>query len=339
MKKLTIIVLTLLSVNCFAQNALRIAFYNTENLFDTFDDSLTRDDDFTPRGMKAWAKKKYDQKQINLFKAISALGGEKPPAAIGLCEVENAKVLRDLCFGTPLRMHKFRYIHHESHDPRGIDVALIYRPDVFHPLFDTAFPVVYPGDSIARTRDILYVKALIFDSDTIHLFINHFPSKFGGTMATESRRYYVGKLLRERINLILNENPQAHIIATGDFNDEPTDASIMNGLGAKCLQGIPQKNDLINLMCPFVGKQGSHKYQDEWSIIDQMIVSGNLLRSDSEINVKASQAYVFTAPFLLMEDQKHLGQKPFRTYNGARYMGGFSDHLPIYLDLVKNIKK
>lgn len=314
-------------------NKATIAFYNTENLFDYFHDSLKNDLDFTPTGIKGWGKKKYEAKQAALFKAITAIGYEQePPAVVGLCEVENNRVLQHLTQGTPMRKFNYRYIHHESADPRGIDVALLYRPNLFTILEEKPLPLIFPPDSISATRDFLYVKGIIF-TDTIHFFIVHFPSKYGGLTATKEKRNIAGKIMRQYINDIFLSQPNANIIVMGDFNDEPTDESISNELGAYCEQNHISPS-LINLMCPFVYKQGSHKFQGEWSIIDQIIVSDALYAGKNHISIEYNQAEIFCPDFLLMPDEKYFGKKPFRTFNGPVYLGGYSDHLPVFIRLI-----
>ena len=320
--------------NVFWSDTARIAFYNVENLFDYFDDSVKNDDAWTPRGKNRWTKARYEQKQNNLFKAIAALGHEQPLAILGLCEIENSKVLRDLTRGTPLRRHNYRYIHYESADARGIDVALIYRPDLFevithHPIF-----MIIPPDTISRTRDFLYVKGVLFQRDTVHIIVCHFPSKFGGLMQSQGRRMFAGRLLREKVDSILAENPTANIITMGDFNDEPSDESIASAFRARCDTADFQPNDMLNLMCRFEGRYGSHKFRETWSIIDHIMVSKSLVENVHCLSVLDQKAHIFAPDFLLEDDRVNMGKRPFRTYIGARYNGGFSDHLPVFMDVI-----
>ncbi|MEG1572234.1 MAG: endonuclease [Bacteroidales bacterium] len=310
---------------------LRIGFYNLENLFDYFDDSLKKDDDFTPLGIKAWGKKKYENKCVQLFKVIAALGAEVPLTLLGVCEVENAKVLRDLCFGTPLRQNHFNFIHYESQDARGIDVALLYRSDYFSPSLSYPIPIIYPSDTVSFTRDILYVKGYVFQKDSLHIFVNHFPSKYGGATATIGKRAFVAKVLKNAILKIYAQNPKANILVMGDFNDEPSDPSITQVLGASC-QSVDTQTFLFNLMCPFQGKEGSNKFRQEWSIIDQIMLSPNLYFNSNKEETHIQQAHIFAPSFMLMKDEIYMGIKLFRTYNGMKYLGGFSDHLPVYWD-------
>jgi len=334
MKTTLTILLLCLTVKSFSNNTARIAFYNVENLFDYLKDSIKNDDAWTPRGANRWTKARYEKKQKNLFKAIAALGHEQPLAILGLCEIENKKVLRDLVRGTPLRVHNYRYIHYESADARGIDVAMIYRPDLFEVIKHYPILLIIPPDTVSRTRDFLYVKGVLFQRDTVHLIICHFPSKFGGLMRTIDRRAFAGRLLRQKVDSILAENPTANIITMGDFNDEPSDESIAVSFRSRCDTANFQSDDMLNLMCRFEGKKGSHKFRETWSIIDHIMISKSLVKNITGLSVLDQKAHIFEADFLLEDDNVNMGKKPFRTYIGPRYHGGFSDHLPVFMDVI-----
>ncbi|MDR0438339.1 MAG: endonuclease [Bacteroidales bacterium] len=340
MKTTLSILLLCLTSKCLSNNAFgdtaRIAFYNVENLFDYFKDSIKNDDAWTPRGANRWTKARYEKKQKDLFKVIAALGYEQPLAILGLCEIENKKVLQDLVRGTPLRVHNYRYIHHESADFRGIDVAMIYRPDLFEVLEHYPILLIIPPDTVSRTRDFLYVKGVLFQRDTLHLIICHFPSKFGGLMQTIDRRAFAGRLLREKTDSILLENPMANIITMGDFNDEPSDESIAVAFRSRCDTTNFQPTDMLNLMCRFEGKKGTHKFRETWSIIDQIMISKSLIKNTNGFSILEQKAHIFEPDFLLEDDKVNMGKKPFRTYIGPRYHGGFSDHLPVFVDVVSN---
>lgn len=302
----------------------RMAFYNVENYFDCLHDTGKNDHDFTPRGIKGWGNVRYTQKRNNLFKVISALDAECPLAALGMAEVENSRVLRDLCFGTPLRYLAFDFVHFESHDPRGIDVALLYRKSILH--IDTAFvyPLVIPPDTLPRTRDILYVRARpqpgVNLPDTLHLFVNHFPSKYGGVQQTDHKRAVAAQLLRQAMELIVRNNPQAFVLAMGDFNTGVHDVVLQR------LDSIPFMNLMRRPEWP--KKFGSHKYREEWSTIDHIYINRYMLPY-----LRQLRAYLFDREFLLMPDERYLGCKPFRTFYGASHLGGYSDHLPVYVDI------
>jgi len=314
----------------------KIMFYNLENMFDPFDDSLKNDNDYLPDGIRGWTWKKFERKLQNTSKVIITAGGWRPPDIVGVSELENRFCLIQLLKRTPLNRFNYKIIHHESPDDRGIDVGLIYLPDRFTVLSHRAIPVIFEGDSVAKTRDILYVKGLIPNGDTLHIFINHWPSKFGGAVATITRRKDAALRLKSVTDSIAAVNPRALIVITGDFNDQPTDESLAIHLDAR--SGITDTTGyyLYNLMQELMGKWdvGSNKFREEWSIIDQFIVSSALLNRKSGLRVSEKRAEIFRAPFLMEEDRNFNGTKPFRTYYGAVYQGGFSDHLPILLHLM-----
>jgi hypothetical protein len=313
----------------------RIMFYNLENMFDPFDDTLKNDEEYLPGGIRGWTWKKFEKKLQNTAKVIINAGGWRPPDIVGVCEVENRFALTQLLKRTPLEPFGYKIIHEESPDFRGIDVGLIYLPGRFTELYHRAIHVYFEGDSASATRDILYVKGLVPNGDTLHFFVNHWPSKYGGAAATITKRRDAALTLRRVTDSIAKVNPEALIVITGDFNDQPTDESLAVHLGTK--SGIADTSGyyLYNLMNELMGKWdfGSNKYREEWSIIDQFIVSSALINHKTGLRLSERRAEIFRAPFLLEEDRTFNGTKPFRTYNGPSYQGGFSDHLPILLHL------
>lgn len=314
----------------------RIVFYNLENLFDTKNDSAIRDDEFTPDGVRAWNYFKFQKKLINTYKTIIAIGEFDPPAVIGVCEIENRVVLQQLTQETPLKKFNYKIIHRDSPDRRGIDVALLYRPSKFQPLFIKTIQINFPFDTLSRTRDILYVKGLALNSDTLHLFINHWASRYGGYMPTKRKREYIARHLRSTTDSILNKNSKASIVVTGDFNDEPWDESLRLLTKNKQTSSGDGNNGLVNLLEKKVRykNSGTIKWREYWQLFDQFLISFPLLNQNNKIFTRHDMAQIFDAEFLLEEDTRYFGQKPFRTYSGYRYLGGFSDHLPIYLDLI-----
>jgi predicted extracellular nuclease len=309
----------------------RIAFYNTENFFDTRDDSLTADDEFTPGGARHWNYSKYKTKVNNLYKTVIALGTWNPPDLVGICEVENKQVLTDLVDNTPLSKYNYRIIHANSPDKRGIDVALIYNSDRIRVLQSRYFGV---GKAGLFTRDILYCKARLGD-DTCHFLINHWPSRSSGQLETEPDRLAAASRLRSIVDSLFSVCRKTKIVIMGDFNDEPWDMSLFQALKAKTDTRIAQSDYLYNLSrAPEGGKlKGTVKFRGEWSLFDQVIVSGSLLESLKGLHVHPGDYHIFGESFLLEPDEQYNGFKPFRTYNGYKYQGGFSDHLPVYLDI------
>jgi len=318
-----------------SNNALRLVFYNTENLFDPADDSLTNDDEYTPTGMRRWTFDRFRRKLLNLSKVIISVGGWEAPEIVGMCEVENRFVLYELITETPLSKIGYKIIHKDSPDPRGIDVAMIYRPDKFTPIAYKAIPVRFPNDPNGRTRDILYVKGKVMNQEILHVFINHWPSRFGGYAGTKPKRAVVASILRHSTDSIMQSDPTARIVIMGDFNDEPNDESITKVLMARGDSTHLEKTDLYNMMTGYANRwrNGTNKFRESWSVIDQIIVSSPLLHGENGLYTYANSAHIFDAPFLLMEDKTYFGLKPFRTYMGPKYEGGYSDHLPVYIDV------
>lgn len=324
------------------QGQFRIMFYNVENLFDPFDDSLKKDHEFVSGGEMGWTWKKFEKKLKNISKVIVTAGGWYPPEIVAFSEIENRFVLIQLLKRTPLNRFGYGIVHTESPDERGIDVGMIYLKDKFKEVCHHAI-IVKSGDSIIKTRNILYVKGCIINPDTravidtLHLFVNHWPSRTGGQASTEWRRRAAALSLKPVIDSITRMVPNASIVLTGDFNDEPNNESICNVLNVESSLEKPGQL-LYNLMTPYVGKTntGTNKYKNQWGVIDQFIVSAAMLNEAS--NIRVNQAEILAFPFLLEEDEKYGGSKPLRTFNGRRYTGGFSDHLPVLLTLDINHK-
>ena len=318
------------------QGRFRIMFYNVENLFDTSNDSLVKDEEFLPEGDKHWDADKYYKKLNNIYKVIISCGEWDPPAVVGLCEVENRGVLKDLVGDTPLDKFGYRIVHFDSPDERGIDVAMLYRWDLFSP--DTAYPlpVTFPGDPEDHTRDILIVKGTLGGAGTIHFFINHWPSRSGGYEASKPKRNRAAEVLRQAVDSVLKQDAQAGIVIMGDFNDGPLDESLKDHLLAATDEGSADTAALINLMAPFAGIPGvgTLKFRENWDVFDQLIVSSGLLDGSGPLRVDPEGAHIHNPSFLTENDERYLGVRPFRTYAGPRYLGGYSDHFPVFLDLI-----
>lgn len=287
-----------------------IAFWNVENYFDNRDDPGKDDLDFTPEGNYHWTSSRYLDKRNKIYKTLAALGY---PAVMGLAEVENDEVLEALCLGTPLRGKGYEAVHYESPDKRGIDCALLYRKDCFR-LLESRPIVVSDTAHGFRTRDILLVVGVMGKDDTCCLLVNHWPSKSGGMKANRRRRA-VARKLRSTMDSLMCAYPNALVLAMGDFNAAPDEAVIRREMGF----GRTGRNaeGVYNLMTGLPKGEGTYKYQGVWSYIDQMMASRKL------------SVEVFRPDFLLTDDERYMGRKPFRTYVGIRYHGGYSDHLPI----------
>ncbi|MBN1926022.1 MAG: endonuclease [Prolixibacteraceae bacterium] len=310
----------------------KFMFYNVENLFDTYDDPEKDDEEFLPSGERYWDYERYNRKLTRISQVIMAAGQGQLPAIIGLCEIENRFVLEQLLSQTPLGKMGYKIVHKESPDQRGIDVALLYMTEVFKPFFYYAIPVTKPTDTLFKTREILHVKGII-ENDTLNVIVNHWPSKFGGVAETIPLRALAAKTLRNYSDSLLAINPDSKILIMGDFNDSPFDVSLSEILGAKPAEELQAKTGLYNLSYKKAQKgTGSSKYQGKWAMIDQMIVSGTLLTGKG-LQVTGQGFQIFSPDFLLEKDKTYTGQKPFRTYTGLKYNDGFSDHLPVMLEL------
>jgi hypothetical protein len=316
---------------------VRIVFWNVENLYDPYDDTTKLDDEFTSTGAKHWNWTKFSRKLNYTAKTLMAIGEWAPPAIVGLCEVENRYVLNKLIYETPLKPWKYKFIHYESPDLRGVDVALLYRPEIYKVIASRNISIRFPFDTLAQTREILLVKGVLFNRDTLSIFVNHWPSRRGGYLGSQPRRNYVASVLRQLIDSIQQTQPFAHIVVMGDFNDEPENESLKQVLMART-ESIPMHDTtLYNLMGirNKIRKEGTLKYRDQWSTFDQFVVSGALMSGHSGLKAGIDQVRICRSSFLMEEDNTYFGEKLNRTYSGPRYHGGFSDHLPIRLELIR----
>jgi hypothetical protein len=325
----TLLVLMLLSIKGYPQEGsppVRIMFYNVENLFDIYDDSLTSDEEFLPSGLRRWNYQRYRRKINSVFKTIMAAGEWEPPAIVAFCEIENRKVLQDLVYGTFLSKYNYRIIHQDSPDERGIDVCLIYRNDIAKMIDYHYFKPEELVDDF-RTRYVLYARFLI-NADTVHLFVNHWPSRRGGVLAGESLRTRIAETVREKVDSLAGKQAAPKIIITGDFNAAPDD-QVTGILTCHTMENA----SLVNLSAGMSGRQGTYRYMGTWETIDQVIVSDALINCTKGVFTEPELFRVFRPDFLLKNDQKYPGPTPFSTYSGYRYQGGYSDHLPVLLDL------
>jgi len=306
----------------------RIVFYNLENYFDAKVDSTRSYNEFTPDGQLHWTERKYQEKRARIFQVLTAIAEWKPITLMGFVEIENAFVLQDLINSTPLSRENYQLVHYESDDFRGIDVGLIYHADRFKLLSSQKITIKDPGDPTFNTRDILYVKGLLAN-DTLHVFINHWVSRWRGVMESQYLRILCAETLKVVVDSVCSLNPNANILLMGDFNDNPQDESILR------LTSKSEKCQLFNVELMPTNKdvRGTLKYGSEWSYFDQFLVSTSLLSNQTNLMLKSESGRVFDASFLLEEDKKHLGVKPKRTHIGFKYNGGFSDHLPIIIDI------
>ncbi len=311
-----------------------VIFYNVENLFDTLDAPFFKDEEFTPESEKEWNTLKYEKKLEDLAKVLSSINGKELPEIIGLAEVENRSVLEDLISTKDLIKGEYEIIHTESPDVRGIDVALLYKKDILKSVSFNTIKIDFPFDSTLTTRDILHVKGNAPDGRDIHFFVNHWSSRYGGQKESVPKRMYCAVSLRRKIDLLLSLESDPRFIIMGDFNDEPTNRSMLNLL----LAGNKRKNtgpgDLYNLYYDMhnMKDKGTYYYQGSWNMLDQIICSYNLINTPGFYSCNYTSGKIFYEDWMLFENAEGTNI-PSRSYGGPNYYGGVSDHLPVYVTL------
>lgn len=344
------IVLPLLSIALFSTillgqehesyKVLTVGFYNVENLFDYQNDPKTWDDDFTPTGDHSWGETDYREKIIRLARTIALIGSDltgTPPVIMGLCEVENDRVLRDLIEEPPLKERDFGIVHFDSPDRRGIDVALIYQTKLFIPTHQRHVEVIVYNDELDRerifTRDILHVSGLL-DGEKVHILVNHWPSRRGGELKSRHRRIRAAQYTRRIVDSLWSADPYSKIIIMGDFNDDPTSYSISKVLGTHAEKKNLKLKSLYNPMEEMYRKGlGTLAWRDNWNLFDQLIVSSTLTGTDYR-SYQLYQAGIFNKRFLSASRGKYKGY-PYRSFDSGRYTGGYSDHFPVFIHLIK----
>jgi len=299
----------------FSRGESCLMWYNVENLFYPEDDSIEGDDEFTPQGLRHWTWNRYRKKLTNLAKVIIAAGRGNPPDLVALCEVENAMVLQELSAHPILAPYHYSYLHKESPDHRGMDVACLIRKGMFESVHYDYLSFALP---VSETRDLMHIS-LCWGGDTLDLFLVHLLSKYGGAGATaDLRRDQAGQMV-QLMDSVYAARQHALLISAGDFND-PYQAYAMEPLRKARFGG-----DSLTPILPEKGK-GTYKYRGQWSPIDQVMI----LQALQEPSITVSSLQIFP---LLTEDLNFGGLKPLRTYDGYVFIGGISDHLPLLIDL------
>ncbi len=336
---------SLCSCSGFAQQGPdKVMFYNIENFFDTVDDPKTNDDEFTPRGAKHWDDEKYGKKLANIERVLLDIADcdrdRNFPAVIGLAEVENRQVVEDIRGMTRLIPAQYRIVHYDSPDPRGIDVAFLYRPDRFKLAGSAPIRTVIPQEPDYLTRDILTMWGTI-DREPFFFMAAHWPSRRGGQQESEFRRVAVAKQMRRIADSVLLADPATKIIAMGDFNDDPTDRSIAAALGAgRKIQNLRKGQFFNPFTAMFKAGQGTLAYGDAWNLFDNIVVTENLVNStDKGIKLKKAEGSnywgnIHKKSYLVQHGGAYRGY-PYRTFAGNRFLGGYSDHFPVYIYLSK----
>ncbi|MEM9143772.1 MAG: endonuclease/exonuclease/phosphatase family protein [Bacteroidota bacterium] len=321
-----------------------VAFYNVENLFDTQNDSATYDDNRTPTGKDRWTDGRYRQKIAYISRVISEIGVQTTktsPDVIGLCEVENRRVLEDLVQHPNLVQRDYGIIHYDSPDERGIDVALLYRKSSFIPhSFDSRRLLLFNAEGHRDyTRDQLVVSGLL-DEEQLYFIVNHWPSRSGGEARSRPYRLAAAQLNRRIMDSLIQQDPEAKIISMGDLNDDPQDTSLKKVLktsGSKVVNDTLLENiSLFNPMEKLFRKGlGSLAYRDQWNLFDQIFFTTNLLHPNKE-TFRFWKAGIFDVPYLRTQKGRYKGY-PLRTYAGGQYVGGYSDHFPVYIYLIREV--
>ena len=316
----------------YCKRNLLISFYNVENLFDTIHNPHKLDVDFTPEGRKNWTSKRYNDKINKLSRVISSYDSTKLPDIVGLCEIENKAVVKDLTKNHFLKKGKYQIVHHQSPDIRGIDNALMYRKKGIKLISERVYHVKMEENKRFKTRDILYVKLYIKKAkDTLHIFVNHWPSRRGGEEKSRPKRAAAAMVVRHITDSLIATGNNPKILIMGDLNDEPTNISVKNILRAHQIDSLASDTILYNLCySKKLEKRGSYHYwkTGEWNMIDNMIITGNLYNSESGLISKEKDIRIFRPEWILHQDKKGI-VSPAKTY-GRGYYGGYSDHLSIY---------
>lgn len=315
-----------------------VAFYNLENFYDTVDNPAVNDDDFTPGGAKHYNGAIYRDKVNKLATVISQIGTEVSaagPAMLGVAEIENDTVLNDLAHNPLLQQRHYRIIHFDSRDARGVDVGLLYNPAFFAPLRAEKLFVALPGRSkdAFYTRDILYVSGYL-DGEPVHVYVNHWPSRRGGEERSAPARSSAALVCRKHADSILAKDLRARIIVMGDLNDDPTSASITRALNAGGVaKKLPPGAFFNPWVKPYLRGIGTLANRDAWGLFDQIILSQAWLDRDTP-RLRFHHATIFARDFM-KEDHGPFKGYPMRTWEGNQYRGGYSDHFPTYVVLVK----
>ncbi|MCD7971247.1 MAG: endonuclease/exonuclease/phosphatase family protein [Candidatus Azobacteroides sp.] len=316
-----------------------IAFYNLENLFDTINSNGNYDLEYSPAGDKKWDGKKYQAKLNNMAKVISLLGKEVcpyGPAVIGVAEVENRQVLEDLVKTGDLAPLNLAVVHYDSPDIRGVDVGLLYNPQMFTVTSSQSYRLTIPEQPEFRTRDPLLVSGLL-DGEKFHFIVNHWPSRRNGEKASRYLRVAAANLNKQIHDSIRNADPEAKVIIMGDLNDDPTNESVKKVLNAKAKKKDTDVTELFNPMADFFSKGiGTIGYQGKWSLFDQILLSGNML-SEDRTTFQFWKAEIFNRNFLIQKEGQYKGY-PLRTHSGNLFLNGYSDHFPVLVYLIKYYK-
>ena len=294
-----------------AQEIQTVAFYNVENLFDTID-GPNDDAEFLPAAAKQWNTEKYNAKLQQIRQVMEAL---QMPIIMGVCEIENKGVLLDI-IGEDKR---YGVVHYESPDARGIDVGMLYRKDILKLKTSGYIRFTLPGETLPTSRDIVWAK-YAYKKENIFVLVNHWPSRVGGAEQSAPRRFKAAQMAAEFIDSVQQNDPKAKIILMGDLNDHPQDVA---------------PRHVSTKLTPLISKEsnsfgGSYNYKNEWDVLDHIMVSLNAMEGNFQVQKESGQIHSFT--YLLTQYKGQI--VPNRTYAGNTYLGGYSDHLPVSIQVI-----
>lgn len=342
---LSLIFLSVIQISAFAQEKQYkvgiVGFYNCENFYDTIDDPRISDEDFTPNGPYHYTSGVYIDKIGRLTEVLSQIGTDVSPDGLsmfGVAEIENETVLNDLISQPAFKARHYKIVHYDSPDRRGVDVALIYNPKYFRVLSSRPLQVDLIEDGVLHpTRDVLWVNG-IYDGDTVNVLVNHWPSRRGGDEASAPYRAIAAGVGKHVIDSLMKINPETKVILMGDLNDDPTSPSMTKVMAAKGDKDKVGPGEMYNPWVKFIKNGiGTLAYNDAWNLFDQIIVSHGLL-DQKQNGYFYSKAMIFKKDFMMQQTGKYKGY-PLRTFDGNVYQHGYSDHLPTYILLMKEVKK
>ena len=315
-----------------------VAFYNLENLFDTIDQE-NNDEEFLPEGANRWTPERYQHKLRNMSHVISLIGGDGP-AIIGVAEIENRGVLEDLIAQDSLRDKHYDIVHYDSPDRRGIDCAILYQPEVYKVFASGVRAVEIPNEPWIKTRDVVYASGLL-DGEIVHVLVGHWPSRSGGEAVSLHRRMAAAKTMRSVADSLYTLFPRSKVIMMGDFNDDPISPSVRDGLGVQNHPDQTKPADYYTPMLQLYNKgMGTLAYRDVWNLFDIIVVNGELIGSNPTTwqlyrdPETTDMAFIFKQPFMIQQSGQYKGYT-LRTFVGGQWQGGYSDHFPVYVYLVK----
>jgi predicted extracellular nuclease len=315
------------------KNPITVAFYNCENFFDTKDDPNKKDDEYLPESPMKWDDTRFMNKLTKIAQVLdSTVSGEALPALVGLVEIENKEVLEELVSKSQFKTKSYGVLCTDSPDERSIDCGLIYDKSVFTLVDFKELNATNSALGDYKTRNILFATLKAINSDVIYVFVNHWPSRREGEKESEPRRIYAAEQVRNKINELQKKDSKAKVIVMGDFNDHPDNNSILNTL--KASDKPKDKGDLYNAYQTLdAAKQGTHYYDKEWRVLDQIIVSQGFIGAKKGYKFEPKNAHILRKDFVLYKNQKTGEERPNRTYSGEKYFNGYSDHLSVYITL------